>query len=237
MPNNYFQFKQFTIEQHHAAMKVGTDGVLLGAWANIENVKSILDIGTGTGLIALMLAQRSTAQIDAIDIDEDAISDARFNFSHSPWDSRLALFHTSLQDYAETTPKRYDLIVSNPPYFNHKHQTANNARTVARQHETLNFSDLLLGASKLLNPEGHFAVVLPFEAENQFRIEALKHGLFTTRAMRVKPNHNRPYKRILLQIQHQKDKLIEEELTIETNIRHVYTPEFTRLVRDFYLAL
>jgi len=237
MPNSYFQFKQFTIEQHRAAMKVGTDGVLLGAWANVENVESILDIGTGTGLIALMLAQRSTAQIDAIDIDEDAISDARFNFSHSPWDSRLALFHTALQDYAETTPKRYNLIVSNPPYFKHNRQTGNHARTVARQHETLNFRELLLGVSKLLRSEGHFAVVLPFEAENQFRIEALKHRLFTTRAIRLKPNHNKPFKRVLLQFQHQEDKLIEEELTIESNTRHVYTPEFSQLVRDFYLAL
>lgn len=235
--NSYFQFKQFRVDQNNAAMRVGTDGVLLGAWTEVENATTILDIGTGTGVVALMLAQRSSAQIDAIDIEEGAIKDARHNFEQSPWNSRLNVFHSSLQNFAEKPVKKYDCIVSNPPFFNNSVQSAKKERALARHTDSLSFIDLIESVSKVLHPNGTLNVVLPSEAEKEFRSCANKERLFATRITRIKPNPNKPIKRVLIQFNFEGELMKENELIIETETHHVYTSEAISLLKDFYLQL
>lgn len=235
--NNYFQFKQFRVEQNLAAMRVGTDGVLLGAWANVEGNNSILDIGTGTGVIALMLAQRSNANIDAIDIESGAIQDAIFNFKQSPWNNRLNATQISLQEFVGKAGKKYDCIVSNPPFFNNSAKSAQKEKALARHTDTLNFSDLISGVAKLLNPTGWFCVILPIDTENIFRQTALRYGLHLTKITRVKPNVNKPCKRVLLQFEFEVKNIVADQLIIETETRHAYTPEFIQKLKDFYLNL
>lgn len=153
-----FTFKQFAIEQDRCAMKIGTDGVLLGAWAPIDNHPfSILDIGTGTGIIALMLAQRSAAQqIDALEIDEAAYEQATDNFENSPWNDRLFCFHAGLDEFIEEPEEEYDLIVSNPPFYSEDYKTENESRDLARFQDAMPFEQLLEAADLLLSEHGIF---------------------------------------------------------------------------------
>ncbi len=153
-------------------MKVGTDGVLLGAWADCDNAKRILDIGTGTGLIALMMAQRSQAQIDAIEIDEHASEQAIENVNRSPWASRVNVINKSLQDYSKVENKAYDLIVSNPPYFQNSMFAPDKKRTDARHNSNLELEDLLKGAKKLLSNDGKLSIILPYLEGNMFILKA-----------------------------------------------------------------
>lgn len=236
--NNYFEFKQFTVWQNSAAMRVGTDGVLLGAWASVENTETLLDIGTGTGVIALMLAQRCEAIIHAIDREPGAFNDASFNFSKSPWNNRLHAFSTSLEAFAHLeTATQYDTIVCNPPYFVNAKKPENANRKMARHTDSLSFAELTYGAAHLLKPEGRFSVILPIESERDFKIAASNAKLYLSRITRVKPNIAKAPKRVLMEFRFGHTQLIEHELTIETEQRHVYTPEFSMLVKDFYLAL
>ena len=237
MPNPYFSFKQFTVYHDQCAMKVGIDGVLLGAWATVTQTESILDIGTGTGLIALMLAQRSSAQIDAIDIDRNAIQQAKENISNSPWSNCINTDKISLQLFAEKTIKRYDLIVSNPPYFINSTKTPSKVRTIARHTDTLTHEELIKNASVLLKPTGRICIILPINEGIQCIAFALEIGLYCTKKCTVFPKPNSAAKRLLLEFSIQSSAEIESELTIESNVRHQYSPEFTLLARDFYLKL
>jgi tRNA1Val (adenine37-N6)-methyltransferase len=234
--NNFFQFKQFKVVQNHAAMRVGTDGVMLGAWTDVGRASRILDIGTGTGLIALMLAQRNkTAQIDAIDIETGAVTDTSFNFENSPWKKRLHLKQISAQDFATTSIAKYDLIVCNPPFFNNSLPSQQQSKTLARHTSKLTFKELVLAASKLLKPEGRFCVVLPVESEKQFRSEAALLRLLPYRITRVRSNPFKPVKRIIMAFAFEATSISENELTIEDETRHVYTKAFQELVDAFYL--
>ena len=165
-----FSFKQFSIQQDRCAMKIGTDGVLLGAWTPITNNPfSILDIGAGTGIIALMLAQRSNAeQIDALEIDEDAYEQAVDNFENSPWSDRLFCFHAGLDEFVEEPEDEYDLIVSNPPFYTEDYKTDNEQRDLARFADAMPFEDLIEAADLLLSEKGIFSVVIPFKEEENF---------------------------------------------------------------------
>jgi tRNA1Val (adenine37-N6)-methyltransferase len=151
MANDYFRFKEFTIQQDRTAMKVGTDGILLGAWVGVKGVRKTLDVGTGTGLIALMLAQRGVHELDAIEIDESAARQAMENVAASPWTSRVTVNHVSLQEFALRTHSRYDLIVSNPPFYEHAYPTKSQGRAFARHGEGLPYADLLECSSALLD--------------------------------------------------------------------------------------
>ena len=157
MSNNYFSFRQFTIHQDQCAMKVGTDGVLLGAWVNVENAQRILDVGTGTGLIALMCAQRSESVIDAVEVDRAASEQAAVNCSASPWKDRITVVHDSFQHFAESTAYRYDLIVSNPPFFKNSLKPKGLARSLARHDDRLSYESLLYYTVKILEPGGTLA--------------------------------------------------------------------------------
>ncbi|MCF8363002.1 MAG: methyltransferase [Prolixibacteraceae bacterium] len=236
MSNNYFQFKQFKVVQNHAAMRVGTDGVMLGAWVDASSASKILDIGTGTGVIALMLAQRNqTAQIDAIEIEEGAVNDASANFINSPWNERLQLRQISAQDFTNNNTEKYDLIVCNPPFFNNSLPSPQQSKTLARHTNKLTFKELVEAASKLLTTEGRFCVVLPADSEQQFCEVAAYVKLFPTHITCVKPNPAKPVKRILMAFAFEAKSISENELTIETETRHVYTEAFQGLVGAFYL--
>ena len=187
MGNSWFQFKQFLVSQEKSALRVGTDGVLLGGWCRVHGAETILDVGTGTGLIALMLAQRSAAQIHAIEISKEACKDASDNFRNSPWDGRLVLFPANFNDFCKSDSNQYDLIVSNPPFFKHSLKSADSASSMARHDVSLTFLQLISGAKKLLNKTGRLAVIIPMEAFDDFRETARLCGFYLSRKTVVIP--------------------------------------------------
>ncbi|TMU55761.1 tRNA1(Val) (adenine(37)-N6)-methyltransferase [Flagellimonas algicola] len=236
--NQPFKFKHFTIQQDRCAMKVGTDGVLLGAWTSLENQPdSILDIGSGTGLIALQMAQRSTAEIiDAIELDEDAYEQCVENFEASLWADRLFCYHAGLDEFVDEIEDKYDLIVSNPPFYTEEVTSGAEARDIARQNTSLPFDELVEGVSQLLSPEGIFSVVIPYKEEKQFVDMAQKEGLFLKRVMHVRGNPKAQFKRSLLEFTRMESQPKIEELTIELG-RHEYTKEYVALTSAFYLKM
>tara|TARA_B100000809_G_scaffold119961_1_gene118183 strand:+ start:9708 stop:10418 length:711 start_codon:yes stop_codon:yes gene_type:complete len=232
-----FQFKEFTIEQDQCAMKIGTDGVLLGAWATVKNEFSILDLGTGTGVISLMLAQRSNAEIiEAIEIDAPAFEQAMSNFENSDWSDRLFCYHASLQEFTEEIEDSYELIISNPPFYTDANPSENKERSTARFEDAMPFTHLTNAASKLLDPNGIFAVIIPFKEEENFVALAKENKLYLNRACRVKGTEISAIKRSLLEFSFTESPITEENLTIEIE-RHVYTEAYKNLVRDFYLKM
>ncbi len=234
--NNYFKFKQFTIFQEVAAMKVGIDGVLLGAWVSGENPLKILDVGTGTGLIALMMSQRFPAsKIDAVEIDEAACREAQFNFGQSPWNERLQLFHASFQQFSEGLATKYDLIVSNPPFFENSVNVKNAPRQLARNSENLSVGELFYGVSALLAEQGAFAVVFPYQRLDELIAAASEVGLFPNRLLKIKPNPEKTFHRVLSEFSRNEKYLSEQELIIESMRHHDYTEAYRELTRDFYL--
>lgn len=233
-----FIFKQFTVHQNQCAMKVGTDGVLLGAWTSLENhPQSILDIGAGTGLIALQLAQRSTAEtIDAIELDENAYEQCVFNFEASPWGDRLFCYHAGFDEFVDEIEDKYDLIVSNPPFYSEEMGSGNVSRDQARQNSSLPFDGLVKGVSGLLSGKGIFSVIVPYKEEQRFVDLAQVSGLYPKRITRVKGNPQVEYKRSLMEFGFSKMAIEESELTIE-RVRHEYTEEYIRLTEAFYLKM
>ena len=222
-------------------MKVGTDGVLLGAWCSLKTSPNrILDIGSGTGLIALMLAQRSNAMtIDALEIDENAYEQTVENFEKSDWKDRLFCYHSSFQEFVPEVSKddeKYDLIVSNPPFYTDTFQTNDFARNRARFSSALPFQELLSGATDLLFSSGRFAVIIPRKEEKQFISIASRYQLFLVRICRVRGSHTSIEKRSLLEFSFNEKKIEKQTLMIETS-RHQYTKEYKDLVKDFYINM
>ena len=251
--NKPFKFKQFTVEQDRCAMKIGTDGVLLGAWVSVENHPfSILDIGAGTGIIALQLAQRSHAEmIDALEIDEDAYEQCVNNFENSPWGDRLFCYHASLEEFTEEVDDKYDLIISNPPFYSPPLPSAfppkgenniSDSRKLARFNDALPFDELIESASLLLSDEGVFAVIIPRNEEESFIAMALEVNLFPKRICRVRGNEESRHgaqteeKRSMLEFSFLNTSPKIENLIIETS-RHNYTEAYINLVQDFYLKM
>lgn len=219
-------------------MKIGTDGVLLGAWASADHhPNAILDIGAGTGLLSLMLAQRSTAEnLDAIEIDEEAYEQCVENFEASPWADRLFCYHAGLDEFTEELEDHYDLIISNPPFYAEAVSTGNAARDKARQNQSLPFEELLESTSNLLSPEGIFSTIIPYKEEVEFVTLAASFGLFPRRILRVRGNPSATLKRSLLEFRFEEERFTEDELTIEME-RHVYTQEYVQLTQAFYLNM
>jgi tRNA1Val (adenine37-N6)-methyltransferase len=217
-------------------MKIGTDGVLLGAWTPITNNPiSILDIGTGTGIIALMLAQRSNAeQIDALEIDEEAYEQAVDNFENSPWSNRLFCFHAGLDEFIDEPEDEYDLIVSNPPFYTDDYKSDNEQRDLARFTDAMPFEDLIEAADLLLSENGIFAVIIPFKEEENFLNIAATYELFPFKITHVKGTPTTEIKRSLLAFSRNESVIFPiDELIIET-ARHIYTPEYIALTKEFY---
>jgi len=230
-----FRFKQFEIFQDQTAMKVGTDGVLLGAWANLYHGKQILDIGSGTGLISLMLAQRfSEALIDAVELDESAYQQTKENFLNSKFETRLTITQTSLQSFISAT--KYDLIVSNPPFFVNNERVELDARKAARQQETLTFEDLLAKTKDLLAAQGVASFIIPFDLEENFLAIAKNLTLYPKRIVHVKGNEEAPIKRSLIELSFNAKDVTYSSLVIEIG-RHQYTDDYIRLTKEFYLKM
>jgi tRNA1Val (adenine37-N6)-methyltransferase len=219
-------------------MKVGTDGVLLGAWCPIDNNPfSILDIGAGTGILSLILAQRSNAfQIDAIEIDEDAYEQCVENFESSPWGDRLFCFHAGLDEFMEEPEDEYDLIISNPPFYTEDYKTENEQRDLARFSDALPFKDLVEAVNLLLSENGIFAVIIPFKEEEKFIALAKDFELHPFKITRVKGTPTTEIKRSLLAFSKTQKQTLVDELIIET-ARHQYTEDYIALTNDFYLKM
>lgn len=232
-----FTFKQFSVQQDKTAMKVGTDGVLLGAWVPIHhNPFSVLDIGAGTGIIALMLAQRTNAeQIDALEIDEEAYEQAVENFENSPWRDRLFCFHAGLDEFIEEPEDEYDLIISNPPFYSENYKTENEQRDLARFQDAMPFEELIEAADLMLSENGVFAVILPYKEEQSFITLAKESELYPVKITRVKGTPTSDIKRSLLAFSRNEILNIAIDVLIIETDRHVYTPEYIELTKDFYL--
>lgn len=213
-------------------MKVGTDGVLLGAWVRPESAARILDIGTGTGLIALMLAQRCGGEIDAIDIDTDSCMQAKENVQSSPWPDRVRVIHASLQEYRPGY--RYDLIVSNPPYFIDSFAASDEARNRARQASaSLSYDELLHGVIRLLHLTGRFCVILPSKEGQLFLEKAAQNGLFCNHITQVLTREGKEAKRVLMEFSRNEAELREDEIVLR-NEDLSFTDAYKELTRDYY---
>ena len=233
-----FTFKQFQVNQDRCAMKIGTDGVLLGAWTPlINNPFNILDIGAGTGILSLMLAQRSNAeQIDAIEIDEDAYEQCVENFEASPWSDKLFCFHAGLDEFVDEPEDEYDLIISNPPFYTDDYKSDNTSRDLARFEDALPFEELIEAAALLLSDNGIFSVIIPFKEEERFVSMCKELDLFPLKITRVKGTPTSEIKRSLLAFCRMEQTPLIDELVIEIS-RHNYTSEYIELTKEFYLKM
>ena len=232
MPNPYFQFKQFSVFHDQCAMKVGTDGVLIGAWADCSQSERILDVGTGSGLIALMLAQRSKATIDALDIDKSACEQAKYNVENSKFKERIQVIQSDFNHF--NTEHKYDLIASNPPYFTNSLPSPDKQRNIAKHNHALSFEVLLKKSATLLTEKGKIALILPYDAENQIQLLAENSGLFLCKKIIVCPKPDANPKRLLLEYAKINANPEISKFYIEKE-RHVYSDEFRKLTEEFYL--
>ena len=239
--NKPFKFKYFNVKQDKAAMKIGTDAVLLGAWCSIDDsLDSILDIGSGTGVISLMLAQRSDAlNIDAVEVDENAYEQTVENFEESDWGDRLYCYNISFQEFADEIfeeEETYDLIVSNPPFYTDDFVTQDEARNKARFTNSLSFEELITGVSKILSDKGRFSIIIPFKEEQKVISLAKNNNLFLNKVCHVQGNPTSEVKRSLLEFSFSSSDVKKEHLIIEIK-RHQYTQEYINLTKDFYIKM
>lgn len=236
MPNSAFAFKQFNVKQDKCAMKVGTDAVLLGSWIQPNGSTHILDIGTGTGVIALMLAQKTNASIVGIDIDVSATQQAQENVNESKFKNSITLFNTSFQDYVKTISLKFQLIVSNPPFFEQSLKSSDEKRSNARHADVLPFDELLEGVIKVLDESGKFCLILPTLEADKFRNMAQKKGLYLSKLLRVKSRVDKDTdKRHLMQFEFKPTEFSEETIAIEEDQRHSYTQAYKELTKAYYL--
>ena len=233
MANDYFSFKQFTIWQDRSAFKVGTDGVLLGACADVSAAKRILDIGSGTGLIALMLAQRSQAEIVAIEPDHDSYLQCCENINNSPWKNRITVYESALHDFRSV--EKYDLVVTNPPYFSGSLVNPDYRKSVTRHDISLSSTDILKSLDSLLNEEGFLQLILPYAEGNIFLAEAAEYGFYCHDLLKVKPMPTSEVRRLVMRFGRKRVRTSEKFLTIEFGRRHEFTDEYRKLTGDFYL--
>lgn len=231
-----FHFKKFAVAHQNSAHKVGTDGVLLGAWVEIIANGNMLDIGTGTGIIALMLAQRTpdTVAIDAIEIEKQDAEIAMSNILQSPWPQKIRVHHSALQNFSPA--KQYDLIVTNPPYFVNSLQPQEKKRSDARHTVMLPFSDLLESSLRLLHPGGRLALILPYQEGLQFTEQAKSLGLFCNRTCTFRSRSHKPIERLLFEFSRKKTNTREESLVLY-NDDNVWSDSYRRLTRDFYVGI
>lgn len=233
--NSYFQFKQFRITQEQAAFKVGTDAVLLGAWVNVPDTGNILDVGTGTGVIALMMAQRSKAAVTAIELEHYAAAEAALNAQRSPWSERVTIRQAAFQEFAKDATERFDLVISNPPFFSNSHRSRCDKMAMARHNHMLPPDAFAEGSAGLLNPDGRLAVILPVSASSDFRKFAEAAGLYLLRITEVGSDNKREPHRHLMEFGKTAGAIENSVLMIHTEDHTDYTSAYRMLTRDFYL--
>ena len=233
MANSYFSFKQFTINQDKAVFKVGTDGVLLGACADITGARRILDIGSGTGVIAIMLAQRSEAEIVAIEPDHDSCLQACENVNRSKWKNRIDVIHSTLQEY--TASYKFDLIVTNPPYFTDSLRNPDPRKSYTRHNDSLTSVDILNSINRLLHEDGCLQLIMPYVEGNLMIAEAADYGFYCQDILKIRPLPTSEIRRLILTFGRERVRTTENFLTIEHGKRHEFTEEYIKLTKDFYL--
>ena len=234
MSNNYFNFKHFTVYQDRSAFKVGTDGVLLGAGADITGVRHILDIGSGTGLVSIMLAQRCDAEITAIEPDNESYIQACENVGRCPWNNRIKVENTDLQNF-DPGLNKFDLIVTNPPYFTDSLKSPDIRKSAARHNDSLTSEEILDGVLRLLEEDGRLQLIMPYVEGNIFIADAAKKGLYCNNILKIRPLPISEIRRLILTFSRSRQKPIEKFLTIEHGKRHQFTDEYIVLTKDFYL--
>ncbi len=238
MGNSWFRFKQFTVFHDKCAMKVGTDGVLLGAWTSVKNAVDVLDVGTGTGLIALMVAQRNPlAKVIAIDVDEQAVMQAKENIGNSPFPDRITVAFCAFRQFAQSSSKRFDLIVSNPPFFSNSLLSPDPQRSGARHSVSLTLDDLLLSARGCLKNEGILSLILPYDRSDELKLLCEKYIFYIRRKTIVYPLPDAKPKRLLVELTMQQPVHTEISSLIIENGRHQYSKDFSGLLGDFYIHL
>ena len=234
MANNYFQFKKFTIVQDGCAMKVGTDGCLLGGWFDCSQSRNILDVGSGSGLIAIMAAQRCRATVTGIEIDSDAARQAVENVNSSPWSDRIEIVNQDLLLYS--TEKRFDTIVSNPPYFSNSLKCGNDARTMARHNDSLGCSDFFRKCKELSTEYARISIIIPSDLRSCWQQAAEENGFFLSRITHIKTTPNKAAKRAMIEFSLEKKKCDEKSLVLEIT-RGTYSDEAKEILKDFYLKI
>ena len=235
MSSNYFKFKKFTVHQEHAPFKVTTDSVVLGAWADFRGAKNILDIGAGTGILSLMAAQRSGAQIIALEPDPGSFMQAGLNICASPWHKRITLTNSMVQDYSPGNNRLFDTIITNPPFFVDSLPNPEAAKARARHSLTLSHRELVTAALRLLAGEGTLQLVLPVNEAEIFTVMAAEAGLYCRRRLTVRPTPSLPAARLLMTLGRVRGSIEESALVIEKGGRHHYSDEYVSLTKEFYL--
>ena len=233
-----FHFKHFSLFHHQSTMKVGTDAILLGAWVSVFEAKTALDIGAGCGVLGLMLSQRGVPKLDAVELDELSATEAKFNFQSSQWRDQLQVYRMDIRRFAEEFPeKHYDLIVSNPPFFVNSYKSAFERRNQARHTDSLSFDELALIAKRLLNPNGNFALVLPFNESMKFVEIAKSIDLYLIARQLIIPVEGKSANRINLLLSLKAvDEIQSESITIR-NAEREFTDQYKLALKDYYLGL
>ena len=232
-----FRFKQFTVEDDRSTMRIGTDAILLGAWADPGPAKSILEIGTGCGVISLMLAQKSDARIDAIDIDEESVKQAESNFLQSPWNKNLHPRVVSLQDIISTSVQKYDMVITNPPFFIDSLLSPDAKKNRARHTTELSQRDLITGVVPLLKDDGSFLVILPAEEDRKFTALAETAGLSIQKQMKVRPKFGKAVNRIMSGFGFQPCSVPYPEELVIRNGDNTFTMEYIAFTHAYYFSL
>jgi len=231
-----FHFQTFSLHHHRSTMKVGTDAVLLGIWTELSGIKSVLDVGAGCGIISLILASRSPVVVDAVELDNDSFEEASQNFAESPFSNRLSIFHADFNHFVSTENKKYDLIVSNPPFFINDFQSKNPRKSLARHTQSLTYEQLVNGAQKLLNLNGKIAVVLPYRESRFFLQAAQIAGFFVEKKMLIFPVVGREPNRMNLLLSRKPVDLQTEKFTIRDGDGK-FTNQYVEFVRDYYISV
>lgn len=231
-----FHFKQFSIDDSRCAMKVGTDAVLLGAIADIANAKLVLDIGCGSGILSLMAAQRNkNCQVTAIELDKEACLDAQCNFDASPWKTQISLLNQRFQDFTVNCELKFDTILCNPPFFSNSLRALGSTRSMARHDDNLPFDELLKGIKRVLNPKGKCTLIIPFDSQQKWLIEANLHGLYVTNISLVKSySHMKPHRSIIELSPLTPTMALTTEIVIYSE-KGVYSQSYKDICKEFYL--
>lgn len=236
MERKTFRFKKFSVADSQSSMKLSTDGVLLGAWVDLEGVEKALDVGTGCGIIALMIAQRSKAMVNAIDIHEGSVADALLNFQNSPWRSRLHAECIPFSQYAKKSPYKFDLIICNPPYFSASLKPSDELKMISRHDEGHLLPGLFENAGFLLSPNGKLALIIPHDRKKDIGELASKNQMYINRVTVVSSVKGNPPIRLMAEISFiKKREIVMDSISIRSDTEH-FSEEYRELTKDFYLA-
>ena len=230
-----FFFKKFGLFHHRSTMKIGTDAIILGRWVEVSEDDDVLDIGTGCGLLPLMLAQKGIKSADAVEIDRDSFEEAAQNFRNSAWNSQLLAINEDVKEYSNHCAKKYDLIVSNPPFYFGDNIPEKEKKGLARHTNTLSYKDLLVSVKKLIKPNGRFVLVLPAIESKTFLKEAENQGFYLEKEMKIVPIEGKEPNRINMQLVVNQVDSIKSETFILRNPDHSFTKDYKEFLKDYYL--